>query len=202
MKLNIRDHVLYEGILTTSCSGEIYISPVGFRKEKDIVEIKVYKGGSLERAVLERDEIILNITHDPLVFVDTAFKNKIVTSRLIREYVVFNEDGVVLREGIGYILLEKNKIIDTGDYYIVRYKVKKIVTRDDQQIEPYSRCYGSILEIAIYVSKINALKHDTKLVLDYLSRINIMLEVINKTCSKEYIESTYRLLEVLPRNET
>ncbi|MEM4718128.1 MAG: DUF447 family protein [Desulfurococcaceae archaeon] len=196
MKLHLRENVLYEGVLTASLGGEIYVSPVGFRRVKDIVEIKVYKGGLLEKVIREQGEIILNITHDPLILTETAFKSKMMTSRSVEEYVEFNEDGVILRDSIGYVLLERMGFSDIGEYYLVKYKVKKIATKDDQNVEPFSRCYGALVEIAVYISKINALKNNLKLVSDYQSRVSMMLEVVNKTCSEEYTELAHRLIKV------
>lgn len=178
----IKDGVLYEAILTTLYMNNPYSAPVGFTKQGDIVEIKVYKDSFLSTVILETNNIVLNITHDPVVFIKTAFKKQLAID--LSQLVEFQGNYIFLKDSLGYIILEKNGVEDRGEYYVVKYRIIDTIPYY-VEVEPYTRCYSQLIELAIYASKIIALRKRED-VSKYLERVLESMEIVNKTCNSDY----------------
>lgn len=185
--MNLRDGVLYEGVLSVLYKGAIYAAPVGFRKSGKFIAMKIYKGGQLERVVKELDEVIINVTHDPTSLMIFAFKGLMRNNESMNTYFRIIDNRPVLINGYGFLVLRKTGIVDQGDYYQVEYEIRSIEPLGNDEIEPYTRCYSSMIEIAIYLSKLMALKNDHTTYMEYAKRIEIARDVVLKTCNEEYL---------------
>lgn len=189
MELLIRDNVLYEAVLTAYFNGP-YIAPIGFVKRGDVVEIRVYKGGRLLEVVSSCDTVALNVVHEPGVFVMATLK-QMLGFDASRDLVYVGELPV-LAKSIGYLVLSRVNITDCGEYVTVRYIVKEVKVNAKAEIEPYSRCYGSLIELLIYATKVKGIR-DREVKLHYANKAEGLFEVISKTCSGEYTDMANRL---------
>lgn len=192
MELLIRDNVLYEAILTACYNGP-YVAPVGFVKRGDTVEIRVYKGGKLLEVVGSCDTIALNVVHEPSTFIMATLK-RISPFDPNRDFMYIGELPI-LAKSIGYLVLSKLNITDYGEYVTAKYTIQEIKVNAKAVIEPYSRCYGSLIELLIYATKVKGVK-DREAKLRYANKAEELFEVISKTCSGEYtdIANTLRVL--------
>lgn len=185
VELLVKDNVLYEAILTAVYEDKPYAAPVGFIKRGNEVEVKVYKGSFLSKVTLACSTVVLNITHKPELFVKTALKWEQVTPFKPEEDIVIKGKLPILVGSLGYIVLEKVSTEDFGDHVIIKYVVKDVEVSSVTLIEPYTRCYSSLIEMLIYVTKVKGIKTREKKAL-YIDKAREFLEVINKTCNEEY----------------
>lgn len=198
MRIIIKNGVLYEAILTAMYTNELYAAPVGFIKRNNEVWIKAYKGSKLSEVVSSCNVVVLNVTHEPELFVKTALKGeRIVQFDASREITVV--DGLPLfTRGIYHIVLEKADIVDCGEYIIAKYVIKETRPSNSAEIEPYSRCYSSLIELLIYATKAKGVK-DYEKKSQYANKAERFLEIISKTCSEEYIDVAKRLQVLIGR---
>lgn len=192
MKLTIKDGIVYEAVLTSIYRDEPYATPVGFKKRGNFVEIKAYKNSKLFNVLLSCNTIVLNIVHEPQLFVKTAFKRERVVEFDAKREVMIVGGLPVLAESVGYIVLEKTFAVNHGEYVVAVYEVKDIGFNDLAEIEPYTRCYGNLVEFAVYATKVRDIK-DLEERLQYAKKADNVLEIINKTCNEEYVDVAKKL---------
>lgn len=191
--LLIKDGILYEAILTAMHEGKPYAAPVGFIKRGNIVEIRAYKGGSLSKVVSTCPVVTLNFTCRPDLFILTAFKGKFIEGSQTLPLFKFGDGNVVyLSDCFGYIVLNRVALNEFEEYNLVRYSIKERVLHGRLELEPYSRCYSQLIELAVIASKIEAIK-DASTQEDLLLKFKWCMDTINKTCSEDYKALAERL---------
>ncbi|MEM4769549.1 MAG: DUF447 family protein [Desulfurococcaceae archaeon] len=198
MKLLVRNGILYESILATYCNGKTYAAPVGFIKNENLIEIKVYKGTRLHEVISKCLKVTLNFTHDPELFVKLAFKEEFAVddSEMNELFTVVN-DLPRLRRCIGYIVAEKVSIRQLDEYDVVQFREVECRVCENPVIEPFTRCYAQLIEAAIHSSRVKFLE-DREAKLRSLKKLSDLAEVIRKTCNTEYRE-LMKKLEVLTK---
>jgi len=192
MKLAMKDGIVYEAVLTAMYMNEPYAAPVGFKKKGNFVEIKAYKNSRLFDVLLSCNVVVLNIVHKPQLFVKTAFKRERVLEFDANREIAAMHGLPVLAEGVGYVVLERASVVDYGEHVIAVYEVKSTEFNNYAEVEPYTRCYGSLVEFAVYATKVRDVK-DSEKKIQYAKKAEEVLEIINKTCNEEYIDVAKRL---------
>ncbi|MEM4487546.1 MAG: DUF447 family protein [Desulfurococcaceae archaeon] len=185
LHLMIRDGVLYEAILTAVYEGKPYAAPVGFIKSDDIVRVKVYRGGLLSKVVSSCSVVVLNFTYKPEYFIRTAFKGNLMGAGPQPLFNPIDSGAVSLRDCFGYIVVERAKLSELGELIIADYRVRSSVLNDYVELEPYTRCYSHLVELAVIASKIRAIK-SAPVLSDLLLKFEWSMDVINKTCGDDY----------------
>ncbi|MEM1732396.1 MAG: DUF447 family protein [Desulfurococcaceae archaeon] len=196
----IRDNVLYEGVLSTLFDSKPYLAPVGFIKDNDFVEMRIYKGTFLHEVLNKVNYVVINITHDPLMYFLSCFKEE-VGNAVYHDYVFLDEKGVPrLINALGYIDLALLTKENRDEYTLFRYRVKGIYDNDNyiRRVEPYTRCYSSIIEALIYLSKIRFMvRRDLNEAMKMLDNFERSLEIAKKTCkNRQYSELVERIKTV------
>jgi len=189
VELYIRDGVLYEGLISTTYRGEQYFAPVGFIKDNNRVFIKVYKGGLLEEVVLNTSLFALNIVFKPDYYAAFSLKKELGGESVSQKTWIRGQQSLpILTDSLGYLVLVKENIVDNGEYYDVEFRIVDRGVNSDAYIEPYSRCYGSIIEILVYATKIKALRSraQREVLSNFLEYIDFNKNIAYKTCSQEY----------------
>ena len=76
-KINFDDFGLYEGIsetiVTTNRGWTANAAPMGIIRKKDKLFVRMFKGSKTYNNVLSEKSLVVNITLDPLVFVNSTF---------------------------------------------------------------------------------------------------------------------------------
>jgi Uncharacterized conserved protein len=76
-KINYDDFGLYEGIsetiVTTNRGWTANAAPMGIIRKKDKLFVRMFKGSNTYNNVLSEKSLVVNITLDPLVFVNSTF---------------------------------------------------------------------------------------------------------------------------------
>jgi hypothetical protein len=197
VKLLLRDNVIYEGILSTIYNGKPYVSAVGFVKRGDFIEVKAYRGSLLYTVIRESSRVVLNVVHDVLTLIYSAFKGYFDLS-VLENNIVHKGDLVYLRNSLAHIVVEKILEEEHGDHCIVRFKIASYEVCESPIIEPFTRCYSNLVEIAVYASKILSVKNTAvSLLFEYQKRVNNCLDVVMRTCNDEYKQLASKLVRLI-----
>jgi hypothetical protein len=182
----IREGILYEAIISLLDDlGKPYATPSGFWKSNGRILVKFYKGFKTHELLVTVKNPVLNIVRDPLLYYRTAFKAE--SSGLTPEdYVVDEVNGrVFLRNAEAYLLLDLIRTVDYGKYSLFEYDLREIRVNPHIHLvlEPYSRCYSSLIEMIIYATKIRARSQLSTTELETALRsIEYSYNVAVKTC--------------------
>ncbi len=198
MKFLLKENIIYEGVLSTIYNSKPYIGAVGFVKKGNFIEIKVYKNNMLHTIVKETSRFVLNITYDPLTLVYSAFKKYFNVNDLVEREVIYRDDLVFLKNALAYMILEKVYEEELEEFSLIKFRIHSLEVNEDSILEPLTRCYSNLVEIAIYVSKIVSVRNLTeKLFKEYCRYIDNSLTIIMKTCSEEYKQVANKLIELI-----
>jgi len=187
MDLLLKDGILYEAVLSArSLSGDPYVAPVGFVKRGNLVEIRAYKNGELSRIISSCNRVALNIAYEPGVFIKTALKREWLYKFNTYEELSLIDDIPLLKKSLGYVILDKVDLEDRGEFFVARYSIREIKVNEKAALEPYTRCYSSLIEFLIYATKIKHIR-DPGIRSDYAGKADKVFEVISKTCNEVYM---------------
>jgi hypothetical protein len=189
VNLIIREGVHYEALLTTTYRGSLYVAPVGFSKKGGKVYIKVYKGGTLEDVVKSVEDVVLLLTFKPELYTAYSLKEEFKKLKEAIDRLLASSEPPRLPEVLGYVKLRRVSVSDEGAYYLIVYEPLHSELNDEAIVEPYTRCYPSIIEMLIYATKIVALMQtlSPNELRELLKRVEVAFEISRKTCSEEYV---------------
>lgn len=196
----IKEGVVYEAIVTLLAGSEPYATPVGFWRLGDEVLIKLYKGSRTHSLLKTVENPVLNVTRDPFLFYRTAFKSE--SNGLTREDFIIDEEKRVayLRNAEAYILLKLIGVVEYEHYGLFKYGILEAREGAVRCVEPYTRCYSSLIEMIVYATKVKAWRDLAGEELEAALRsIEDSFRVVSKTCrSRDYLvlaENIRRLVE-------
>lgn len=72
-----RDGIVEVILVTRGADGSVNAAPMGVRLTGDLLEIRPYKTSETYRNLKHGGEAVINVTHDPRLFLATAFKNEV-----------------------------------------------------------------------------------------------------------------------------
>lgn len=161
VRVVIKRGIVYEAIISMLDQGHPYATPVGFQINDDKLVVRFYKGYRTHELLEKTLNPVLNITRDPAVFFKAAFKAE--TGGLsLEDFIVDEVRGLVyLKNAEAHLVLKLKDIEDHEDYSLFRYEVLEERVNQLETLEPYTRCYSSLIELIIYASKVKAWRNLT-----------------------------------------
>jgi hypothetical protein len=189
VNLVIKEGVHYEALLVTTYRGSLYVAPVGFSRGGSRVYIRVYKGGTLEDVVKSVEDVVLLLTFKPELYTAYSLKEEFKKLKETIDRLLASSEIPRLPEVLGYVRLRRVNISDEGAYYLVVYESLHYELNNEAIVEPYTRCYPSIIEMLIYATKIVVLMQtlSSSELRELLKRVKMSFEISRKTCSEEYV---------------
>ena len=207
MKIDLRNVSMnigqqYEAIITTiDKEGESNASPFGVRVlEEDKVLLKIFDGGTTIKNIMDKEEFIVNITNDPIMF------SYATTATIPDEYLshttyegsefahISNVDAYFICKA--YSLkkgLRKDEIKESGVNVI---KAKAVELKiNNPCVKPMNRGIHALMESLVNYSRINMVDEKTQDI--YLERFKESERIIKKVASKEEKEAMKILKEKL-----
>lgn len=156
--IELREGLLYEGIVSFNANGAPYATPLGFRllSAREIL-IELYKGSATSELLPRAERVVINIIREPRIYAATALKD--IYAGIYEAIFEENEKwGVpVIRGAEAYILMKLSAVEDTGHKLLLRFELQDI-ERGSGPIIPYSRCHTALIESIIYATKVRALR--------------------------------------------
>ncbi len=189
--LKLSPDILYEGIITYYIQDRPYAVPLGFKiLEKDKIMLKIFKNSKTYNFFInENPDLVINLTFNPMLYIITAFKDALREEyeniKYVNAYKVKAPRISSEHEVWGYI---EARIIEKGDrnkgYLEVILNVEHIDAFSRFLIiEPLSRIYNHMIDVAVYLTKIASTTYETYR--KYVELLKYSLGLINENCRTE-----------------
>ncbi len=191
-KIGMEKGVQYETIITTSNSeGARHAAPIGILYSgNNIVICRIFKGSETLNNIVSQKEFIVNITHNPELFVLST------TGNLSEDY--FNEDNSIRNidayfkcDVIG--LKEAKKRSDpvrtSYEAIVIKSKVTELII--NKQIRAFNRGFGYLIESLSNLTRKSIVDGDKQN--EYKTNFKEARRVVNKVGYKDEITSMNKI---------
>lgn len=196
--LGMEHGLLYETIITTqNRDGTPNAAPVGVvcKNESEIV-LYLFKGSKTYLNVRRKKTFYVNISKDPLLFVQSTLGN------LDGEKFQKQKSGFSLKDADSFFraevtherIIERKDHLGTSTMNIVRANAKEVV-QTNQHAEPLNRAIYGIIEALIYLTRIDIVSEDEKN--KNLDKINEISRVVNKVGGEDHKKAMKMILNEL-----
>ncbi len=206
--LKLTQGILYEALFSFyNSSRNPTATPLGFIiKEKDLITVKIFKGSkTCEEFLKNNPDIVINLTNNPKLFLIFSFKNifkdyieniRFVNASKVNAPKIAPEHGVY-----GYIECKITNIDEHEDKIEVTARVESIdAAVPFITLEPFSRVINHMIDIAVYLTKIDKL-NDLKKIEKYVRLLDYSIHIVKDYCNldmcREYLEMVNKVLEKL-----
>ena len=162
----------YEVIITTiDNNGKSNAAPFGLRVlEDNEVFLRIFEGGTTIKNIKEKEEFIVNVTTDPLMFT-LATTNTIPDEYLTRisNKTATNDELVYLTDADAYFICEVKNLkealredeIKSSDVNYIKSEVIEINIKN-KCVKPMNRAIHALIEALVNYSRINIVDEDTR----------------------------------------
>ena len=162
----------YEVIITTiDNNGKSNAAPFGLRVlEDNEVFLRIFEGGTTIKNIKEKEEFVVNITTDPLMFT-LATTNTIPDEYLTRisNKTENNDELVYLTDADAYFICEVKNLKETlreddiksSDVNYIKSEVIEINIKN-KCVKPMNRAIHALIEALVNYSRINIVDEDTR----------------------------------------
>ena len=195
----------YEVIITTiDNNGKSNAAPFGLRVlEDNEVFLRIFEGGTTIKNIKEKEEFIVNVTTDPLMFT-LATTNTIPDEYLTRisNKTATNDELVYLTDADAYFICEVKNLkealredeIKSSDVNYIKSEVIELNIKN-KCVKPMNRAIHALIEALVNYSRINIVDEDTREY--FLERFLESERIIKRVGNEEEKESIQILKENL-----
>ena len=186
----------YETIITTtSCDDIKNAAPIGvICAGQDKVLNRIFKGSRTLENIISKREFIVNITHNPEVFILSTVGN------LPEDY--FNEDNslkcadayfkcevISLKEAVK----QSDPVKSNGEAIVIKSKVTQLVI--NKQTRPINRGFGYVIESLSNLTRVDIVGEEQKE--EYFERFREANRIVTKVGYKQDIEAMQKIKKEL-----
>ena len=195
----------YEVIITTlDKNGNSNAAPFGLRVlEDNEVFLRIFEGGNTIKNIKEKEEFVVNITNDPLMFT-LATTNTIPDDYLSRisNKTKSNGELAYLTDADAYFICEVKSLktslreddIKSSDVNFIKSEVVELNIKN-KCVKPLNRAIHALIEALVNYSRINIVDEDTQKY--FLERFKESERIIKRVGNEEEKESIQILKENL-----
>ena len=195
----------YEVIITTlDKNGNSNAAPFGLRVlEDNEVFLRIFEGGNTIKNIKEKEEFVVNITNDPLMFT-LATTNTIPDEYLSRisNKTKSNAELAYLTDADAYFICEVKSLktslreddIKSSDVNFIKSEVVELNIKN-KCVKPLNRAIHALIEALVNYSRINIVDEDTQKY--FLERFKESERIIKRVGNEEEKESIQILKENL-----
>lgn len=132
---------------------EANVAPMGVLREGDSLYARLWEGSTTLENVRATEEVVVNITRDPVVYVEGALGD---AKRFVNED--FGDDGVVrLRDADAWFVCDAAHVSSESDGdEVTRWRLKE---RDgnvvSERVPTFSRGFGSVVEATVHATRLD-----------------------------------------------
>lgn len=185
-RVGMEKGLLYETIVTTKDDkGNPNAAPIGVLcKDYDQLILYLYEGSKTLKNINNNHQFMVNITQDPLIFVDSILKD---SEQEFEEY----KDQYIIKNADAFIWLTADKIrevlredkLGKSKLSIIHAQVKEVIKKKEH-VRPLNRAIYVILESLIYYSRLKMA--DENIVQEYVKRIRENKRIVDRVGGKKY----------------
>ena len=204
-KIGMYEDQQYEVIITTiDKDGNSNAAPFGLRVlDKNEVFLRIFEGGNTIKNIKDKEEFIVNITTDPLMFT-LATTNTIPDEYLSRISNKTKNNGELayLTDADAYFICEVKSLktslreddIKSSDVNFIKSEVVELNIKN-KCVKPLNRAIHALIEALVNYSRINIVDEDTQKY--FLERFKESERIIKRVGNEKEKESIQILKENL-----
>ena len=204
-KIGMHEDQQYEVIITTiDKDGNSNAAPFGLRVlDKNEVFLRIFEGGNTIKNIKDKEEFIVNITTDPLMFT-LATTNTIPDDYLSRisNKTKSNGELAYLTDADAYFICEVKSLktslreddIKSSDVNFIKSEVVELNIKN-KCVKPLNRAIHALIEALVNYSRINIVDEDTQKY--FLERFKESERIIKRVGNEKEKESIQILKENL-----
>ena len=204
-KIGMYEDQQYEVIITTiDKDGNSNAAPFGLRVlDKNEVFLRIFEGGNTIKNIKDKEEFIVNITNDPLMFT-LATTNTIPDDYLSRisNKTKSNGELAYLTDADAYFICEVKSLktslreddIKSSDVNFIKSEVVELNIKN-KCVKPLNRAIHALIEALVNYSRINIVDEDTQKY--FLERFKESERIIKRVGNEKEKESIQILKENL-----
>ena len=204
-KIGMYEDQQYEVIITTiDKDGNSNAAPFGLRVlDKNEVFLRIFEGGNTIKNIKDKEEFIVNITTDPLMFT-LATTNTIPDEYLSRisNKTKSNGELAYLTDADAYFICEVKSLktslreddIKSSDVNFIKSEVVELNIKN-KCVKPLNRAIHALIEALVNYSRINIVDEDTQKY--FLERFKESERIIKRVGNEKEKESIQILKENL-----
>jgi hypothetical protein len=166
-------------VVTENPNGFYNAAPMGIIKFKNGLEVRPYKSSKTYMNLLKSNHASINITDDPLLFLQTAFKDELDEQPNIQNWRVDGVDAVIMIEK-----KRKNKFSELRSSFVFN-PISISIYRDIPTV--FSRSRANAIEAIIHTTRVKVVQSESRLfeLESLIKKIEECLEVIKRVSSEE-----------------
>ena len=204
-KIGMYEDQQYEVIITTiDKDGNSNAAPFGLRVlDENEVFLRIFEGGNTIKNIKDKEEFIVNITTDPLMFT-LATTNTIPDEYLSRIFNKTKSNGELayLTDADAYFICEVKSLktslreddIKSSDVNFIKSEVVELNIKN-KCVKPLNRAIHALIEALVNYSRINIVDEDTQKY--FLERFKESERIIKRVGNEKEKESIQILKENL-----
>jgi hypothetical protein len=191
-------------VTTRSASGKPNAAPIGIititneDKNKDKNEqhfVNLYECSKTLSNVRETNKLAANVTDDAVLFVEAAFKNKVLRETHLSLFSRFP----VLKEARAWILFESDFVEKSSDFFLFRLEPVAIkINRNKVTLKAINRGLNAVIEAAILATRYN-LMEDTKEKEEMEKMVERYADIVEKCGGRREKEAMKKLFTLVYR---
>lgn len=172
---------------TENEKGVFNAAPLGLIKKGDLLSVRLFVGSHTYDNILAGGKFVANVSHDPMLFVETALND------ISDDEFVMRVGELILKDAETWALFKcepKNLDIALPDVEFVKGEVLK------REFRAVNRGINLVVEAAVAATRYVALKSDI-----YLEEIFKIRRIVNRCGGPREIEAMDRLEELIEQFE-
>lgn len=198
--IGIKPNLKYECIYTTiSEDGIKDIAPIGFTYlGNSKVTCTIFEGSTTLKNIQETKQYVVNITENPLTFVNATLNN------MPQDCYSEDENIAILKDAEAYLIIdvcdikEKNPsqypIKNSKTIFEVTGNIKELVV-NDENVKAFNRGMGCLIDSLVNYTRYDIVDDETKEFFD--KRLEENQRIINKVADNKTIEA----IELIKKNQ-
>ncbi|MBP2045674.1 DUF447 domain-containing protein [Methanobacterium aggregans] len=194
--------LLYETVVTTrNEDGTPNAAPMGvICKNENEVVLYLHQGSQTVMNVKREEKFLVNITKDPMVFVESTLGNPSQESfeHFDNGYYIKGTDAFLVVEVLRMRDVEREDQFGVSTTTVINAKVQEIVKKKDH-VEPLNRAIYGVIEALVYLTRMEMVSGDMEKL--YRHRMREISRIVNKVGGLEHKRAMKRISDAFSKYE-
>ncbi|KAF5088920.1 hypothetical protein DSECCO2_31470 [anaerobic digester metagenome] len=194
--------LLYETVVTTrNEDGTPNAAPMGvICKNENEVVLYLHQGSQTVMNVKREEKFLVNITKDPMVFVESTLGNPSQESfeHFDNGYYIKGTDAFLVVEVLRMRDVEREDQFGVSTTTVINAKVQEIVKKKDH-VEPLNRAIYGVIEALVYLTRMEMVSGDMEKL--YRHRMREISRIVNKVGGLEHKRAMKKISDAFSKYE-
>jgi len=141
-------------LVTRNNDGSFNPAPMGVIRQGKLLEIRPYKSSTTYRNLMTGNMVSINITDDPMLFLDSAFKDELDRLPVVDDWVLMGSDATIIAEKISRTDISEQQASFTLE------PITLSITNKMPSV--FSRGRAEAIEAIIHATRIKVFHHENQ----------------------------------------